>query len=179
MVEQKNGILLSLALIASIVSCGEREQVATSTPAPVPTPAQAPAPAPVARKPAEGVIAELYQQHASDAGPFFQTKSRELVDKYFEKSLADLIWSDAVASNGEVGALGFDPLYDAQDTDIKNFAVQPATVASDHARVIVTFDNFGEGQKIIWSLVPSGDAWKVADVTYGDGRTLRSAFATQ
>lgn len=170
--KQKKAILLSLAFIVSVVACSEREQVAA------PAPAAAPVPAPVARRPAEALVAELYQQHASDASPFFQTKSRELVDKYFEKSLADLIWSDAVASNGEVGALGFDPLYDAQDTDIKNFAVQPATVA-DQAQVIVTFDNFGERQQITWSLVPFGDAWKIADVTYGDGRTLRGTFSTQ
>ena len=155
-----------------IVGCGQPQEVATPT-----TTSAAPA-VPVTRKPAEALVGQLYQQHAKDASPFFQTTSRELVDTYFEKSLADLIWNDAVAAAGEVGALGFDPLYDAQDTEIKNFAVQPATLANDQAQVVVTFDNFGERQKIIWSLVPSGDAWKISDVTYGDGRTLRDTYTT-
>jgi hypothetical protein len=45
--------------------------------------------------------------------PFFPTKDHGLVNKYFSERLAQLIWKDAVSSRGEVGALDFDPLYDA------------------------------------------------------------------
>ena len=46
-----------------------------------------------------------------------------MVDKYFVKSLADLIWKDAHGPKGEVGAIDGDPLYDAQDMEIKKFAI--------------------------------------------------------
>lgn len=167
----------ALFAILLIVSCAEREAAAPTAapPAAARQPVEAPKPAET-RKPAETVVAALYAEHGRNASPFFQTDSRERVDTYFEKSLADLIWKDAVAAAGEVGALEFDPLYNAQDTDIKNFAVQPAQVAGDRATVIVTFDNYGEKQQLTWSLVPAGDTWKIADVDYGDGHTLRTVY---
>jgi len=55
--------------------------------------------------------------------PFFQTRSRALLTLYFTRELADLIWKDAVTSKGEVGALDGDPLYDAQDFEIKKFLI--------------------------------------------------------
>lgn len=63
-------------------------------------------------------VVDLYRQHNRKRSPFFQTRSRALINKYFAKALADLIWKDAMKAKGEVGALGADPLYDAQDTEI-------------------------------------------------------------
>src|SRR4026207_34185 len=63
------------------------------------------------------LVAELYRQSARKRSPFFQTRSRALVNKYFEKDLGDLIWKDAIRSKGEVGALDGDPLYNAQDME--------------------------------------------------------------
>ena len=70
----------------------------------------------------EAMVADLYKQHDAKKSPFFQTKNRALVDKYFTKTLADLIWKDATTAKGEVGAIDGDPLYNAQDIEIKNFA---------------------------------------------------------
>ncbi|HVQ39065.1 MAG TPA: hypothetical protein VMS31_16120, partial [Pyrinomonadaceae bacterium] len=52
-----------------------------------------------------GLVTDLYRQSARNRSPFFQTRSRTLVNKYFEKSLGDLIWQDAIRSKGEVGAI--------------------------------------------------------------------------
>jgi hypothetical protein len=57
------------------------------------------------------VVKNLYAAHNAKRGPFFQTKNRALVNQYFQKELADLIWKDAVGSKGEVGVLNFDPMY--------------------------------------------------------------------
>jgi hypothetical protein len=118
---------------------------------------------------AETVVADLYKAHAADQSPFFQTDHRDRVDRYFEPALADLIWKDAVASAGEVGAIDFDPLYDAQDVEIANLVVHPA----ENARVIVTFENHGTKEQITYAMTQSADAWKIADIIYRDGRTLR------
>jgi hypothetical protein len=41
-----------------------------------------------------GGLQNLYAARASGSSPYFQTKSRALVGKYFTKDLADLIWQD-------------------------------------------------------------------------------------
>src|SRR5947209_18796860 len=69
----------------------------------------------VAQSSPEGLVSELYKLHEKKQSPFFQTKDHGVMTQYFSERLAQLIWKDAVTSKGEVGALDFDPLYDAQD----------------------------------------------------------------
>jgi hypothetical protein len=121
---------------------------------------------------AEALVADLYKQHDAKKSPFFQTKSRALVDKYFTKPLADHIWKDATDSAGEVGALDADPLYDAQDTQIKNFAVGRADVKGETANVPVTFTNFGEKKSLNFALKRAGDAWKIDNIKYSANHDL-------
>src|SRR5688572_10338313 len=73
----------------------------------------------------DAVVKSLYAAHDANKSPFFQTKSRTLLDKFFVKDLADMIWKDAVDSEKEqgVGAIDFDPRYDAQDTQITNLVI--------------------------------------------------------
>ncbi|HEY9282932.1 MAG TPA: DUF3828 domain-containing protein, partial [Pyrinomonadaceae bacterium] len=135
----------------------------------------APQPPPAASRPAaspDALVSDLYKEHDAERGPFFQTDDRARVDKYFEKGLADLIWKDAVESKGEVGALGADPLYDAQDSEIKKFAVGKVSQSDDKAEVAATFENFGKKQRIVYRLVAAGTDWKIADIVYGNGTTL-------
>ncbi|HLM54484.1 MAG TPA: DUF3828 domain-containing protein [Pyrinomonadaceae bacterium] len=128
----------------------------------------------------EALVRELYRARAKNRGPFFQTKSRALVGKYFEKRLADLIWKDAVGSEGEVGALGADPLYDTQDdSDLKSVAVGKPVEKGRGAEVPVTFVNFGKKRKLVYVLVRVGEAWKISDIRYEDGRALSEAYKEQ
>ncbi len=116
---------------------------------------------------AETLVADLYKQHDAGKGPFFQTDNRARVDKYFTKTLADLIWKDAVDSNGEVGALDADPLYDAQDTGIKNFSIGDADVSDDTAKVAVNFLNFGKKININYSFKKENGKWRIDNILYG------------
>ena len=170
---QTHGFLLMPALLMTIIGCGVDEKPAAAGASQSGVRGATP---PAKRAPArpEALVKTLYEQHGLKQSPFFQTTNRELVDRYFEKTLADLIWNDAVASKGEVGALDSDPLYAAQDTDIKNLVVRSAVVDGGNARVAVTFDNFGAQEEIIYSLAAAGESWMITDITYGDGRTLRS-----
>jgi hypothetical protein len=119
------------------------------------------------------LVADLYRQHNRKRSPFFQTRSRALLDKYFDKSLADAIWKDAVKSKGEVGALDGDPLYDAQDMEIKKFAIGKASYESGKALVIVTFENFGQPKSFVFTLVNGRTGWRINNIDYGEGRSLR------
>jgi len=122
------------------------------------------------------LVADLYKQHNRKHGPFFQTRSRALLYKYFERSLADMIWKDAVSSKGEVGIIDGDPLYDAQDMEIKNFTIGKAVFEDGKARLTVSFDNFGEKKSIIFVLVNGRSGWRISDIDYGKGRTLVGEF---
>jgi hypothetical protein len=124
----------------------------------------------------DALVGDLYRAHKQKRGPFFQTRSRALVDKYFAKPLADLIWKDAVTSKGEVGAIDGDPLYDAQDFEIKNFAIGKPTIDGTNAKVNVTFVNIGEKKTIVFLLTKGAAGWRINDIDYGGGRTLVSEF---
>jgi Protein of unknown function (DUF3828) len=119
------------------------------------------------------LVADLYRVHNQKHSPFFQTRSRALLYKYFEKDLADLIWKDAVKSKGEVGAIDGDPLYDAQDMAIKKFAIAKAAYADNKATVNVTFENFNQPKSFVFVLVNGRTGWRIRDIEYGEGRSLR------
>src|SRR5688500_2814594 len=139
-----------------------------------PTPAEAIAP--------DKLVRDLYAAHRAGAGPFFQTASRALVDNFFSKELADLIWRDAVDSNGEVGAIDFDPLYGSQDPQISNFTVMETGWGGDRkfgpddeAVVQVTFKDSGKGRMVSFQFKQGRDKkWRIYDVHYrSDGGEVR------
>ena len=122
------------------------------------------------------LIFDLYEAHTQKRGPFFQTRSRARLYKYFEKDLADLIWKDATTSKDEVGVINGDPLYDAQDMEIKNFAIANARNEEGRTLVDVSFENFGQKKKITFVLVSGTQGWRIHDIVYGENGTLRSWF---
>ncbi len=126
----------------------------------------------------DALVTDLYRQHKLKHSPFFQTRSRALLYGYFEKSLADLIWKDAVHSKGEVGAIDGDPLYDAQDMEIKKFAIKKPRYEEGRALVDVTFENFGKPQTIMFIVVKGKAGWRIRDIVYSEGRTLGSELKT-
>src|SRR4051812_12745702 len=124
----------------------------------------------------DGLVKELYRVHNAKHSPFFQTRNRALLDKYFEKPLADLIWKDARTSKGEVGVIDGDPLYDAQDMEIKKFAIAKPRHETDRAMVDANFENLGQKKTITYIVVKGKTGWRIRDIVYGEGRTLKSEF---
>lgn len=121
---------------------------------------------------AERLVADLYKVHDAKKSPFFQTNDRGRVDRYFTKTTADLIWKDATTSAGEIGVLDFDPLYDAQDVQLKDFKVNVASVNGEVATVPVTFTNFGEKKRLNFVLKLSDGKWRIDDIAYQAGHSL-------
>ena len=117
------------------------------------------------------VVADLYRQH-KQRSPFFQRRSRALLDKYFARELANLLWQDAQSSGDEVGALDGDPLFNAQDMDIKNFSIQEGIGGPRMVVVPVSFENLGERHEIKFRLFSGGGTWRIANIEYDDGSTL-------
>jgi hypothetical protein len=128
---------------------------------------------PRARLTPDAVVRNLYAARKRPAtDPFFQTKSRARLDKYFTKELGDLIWKDAVAAakSKEVGALDGDPLYNAQDMRITAFRIRPPEYGEgnrDLADVPVTFKNFGKEETVLFRLERAKTGvWKISDIFY-------------
>jgi hypothetical protein len=122
------------------------------------------------------VVKNLYAARKSPkTDPFFQNKNRALLDKFFTRELADLIWKDAISVKpGESGNLDYDPLYYAQDTDIKNFVVGKA---DENNIVKVNFKNYDRDEQIIFTLVKENTAskiWKIESIMYSDADDLGS-----
>jgi len=124
------------------------------------------------------VVADLYKQHDAKQSPFWQKKSRARVDRYFTKQLADLIWKDAHGPDDEAPSLDGDPLYDAQDTQIKAFQIGTATIKADKAEVRVTFTNFKEKKGLRFALTRVGSSWKIENIFYDRGGSLMEWLAS-
>jgi hypothetical protein len=161
-------LLKSLILSLAVISLA----AAQAAPQAIKKPAEPPlvindAPAP------SDVVRELYKSHRGGLGHLFERQGRKLQLRFFDAKLAALIWKDLTETpEGEVGHLDFDPLYNAQDTQIKNFRVGAATVKGDAASVPVTFVNFDQKVKIDFRLVRAKGAWKISNIVYGGGSDL-------
>ena len=124
----------------------------------------------------DALVADLYKAHNAKRSPFFQTRSRARIYQYFEKDLADLIWKDAVTSKGEVGVIEGDPLYAAQDMEIKKFAIGKPAIDGNNAKVSVTFENFGQKTTIVFVMINGSSGWRIHDIDYGEQGTMRRWF---
>lgn len=120
----------------------------------------------------EQIVKNLYAAQKAATGVFFQHKSRAAVDRFFEKSFADLIWKDTEVAKGEVGAIDFDPLYNAQDTRVAAFKIGAPEYGegnADLADVPVTFVNMGKAETVLFRFeraAGGGKAWKISDIFY-------------
>ena len=126
------------------------------------------------------IVKKLYAAQKAGKGPFFQTKNRAVVDSYFTKEFANLIWNDAVKADGEVGTIDFDPLYGSQDPQITDFEIMDTGWGGDSkfgeddkAVVQVTFKNAGEDQMISFRFQQlKNKQWKIDDIRYPNSDDL-------
>jgi hypothetical protein len=141
----------------------------------------------------DAILRELYKAQDAGKGPFFDHKNHNLAEKYFTKELAALIVKDAAKSDDELGAIDFDPLYDSQDPQVKNFkigAVQWGDIrkGAEHpgddasALVFVTFKDNGEAHELRFTFKQQPDkTWRILDIHYPDKTSLlqilRTAYA--
>ena len=121
----------------------------------------------------EILVKDLYAQHDAYQSPFAQMINRPRVDKYFTKALADLIWKDETTAKGNVGAIEKDPIYDAEETEIKDLNVGKASIKGDTATVVAEFENFEQEHKVTFDLKKEDGLWKIDDIKYPKGDSLK------
>ena len=116
------------------------------------------------------LVAQLYQAHRSKHDPLDETA---LLDRYFDPALLKLYLKDKREAKGEVGRLDGDPLYNAQDMEIKDFSVSAPEMAGGEARVTVNFKNLGNPARVLYVLSRTANGWKISDIRYDDGSSLK------
>jgi hypothetical protein len=116
------------------------------------------------------LIAQLYQAHRSKHDPLDETA---LLDRYFDPALLQLYLKDKREAQGEVGRLDGDPLYNAQDMEIKDFSVSAPEMAGGEARVRVNFKNLDKPTRLVYMLSRTANGWKISDIRYDDGSSLK------
>jgi hypothetical protein len=122
------------------------------------------------------LVAQFYQAHRSKHDPLEET---QLLGHYFDGPLLKLYLKDKREAKGEVGRLDGDPLYNAQDVQIKDFSVSAPEMTGGpsrtgkEARVTVHFKNIGKPARIIYVLSQTADGWRISDIRYDDGSSLK------
>ena len=119
---------------------------------------------------AKDLVSQLYQAHRSKHDPLDET---QLLGRYFDSALLKLYLKDKREAKGEVGRLDGDPLYNAQDVQIKDFSVSAPESAGGETRVTVHFKNIGKPTRVLYLLSQTSDGWKISDIRYDDGSSLK------
>jgi hypothetical protein len=130
---------------------------------------------------ARAFVAAIYDAYVGKKGNGIALDSDQMVQHYFEPSLAALVLQDQkeAARRKEVGALDFDPFVDAQDWDIAAFSVVMNDKGSDKASATVQFNNFGKPQTVVLDLVKIRNEWKISDISWTpheNPNTLRALY---
>jgi ABC-type transporter MlaC component len=127
------------------------------------------------------VIKELYRVHDEQIKDFDAgknnvvqiVKSRVLLNKFFDKNLAGLIWKDTTTARDGYGVIDVDPFYDTTDPMIKNLSIGQAKIQGAKATVPVSFTNSTRKYRVTYLMVKQNGAWKIADIKYSGGTLLR------
>lgn len=124
------------------------------------------------RTAADRLVRALYFEHNKTENPFREKKDRTLIDQYFAKPTADLIWNDAQKSTGKVNRTKTNLLFNAPDAAIKKTWVLPASIGGSRAVVYVTFLNNNKPEEIRLELQQTGGRWRITEMIYPNGKRL-------
>ena len=96
-----------------------------------------------------------------------------MLGRYFDVPPLKFYLKDKREAKGKVGRLDGDPLYDAQDIQIKDFSVSASESTEGETRVAVYFKNIGKPARVVYVLSRTADGWKISDIRYDDGSSLK------
>src|SRR5690242_1813446 len=103
---------------------------------------------------AKNLVTQFYQAHRSKHDPLDQT---DLLGRYFDAELLKLYLKDKREAKGEVGRLDGDPLYNAQEIEIKDFSISAPKTAGAETQVTVRFKNIEKATRIVYVLSRTAD----------------------
>ncbi|GAB3980852.1 hypothetical protein GCM10028806_49320 [Spirosoma terrae] len=114
----------------------------------------------------------MYFEHNVKENPLREKKDRSLIDQFFAKPTADLIWNDAQRGTGKINRAKINLLFNASDEAVKKIWVEPAAVGDTRAIVYVTFQQNGNPVELKVDLLQVSGRWRITDIIYPDGKQL-------
>ena len=118
------------------------------------------------------LVRALYFEHNKTENPFREKENRALIDEFFTKSTADIIWNDAQKSSGKVNRKKTNLLYNAPDADIKKMWVEAGAIGGTRAIVFVTFLNKDKPEEVKIDMQQVAGRWGIAEINYPSGQQL-------
>ena len=116
------------------------------------------------------LVSQLYRAHRSKHDPLDETR---LLGSYFDSGLLNLYLKDKREAKREVGRLDGDPLYNAQEIEIKDFSVSRPETVNQETRVTVRFKNIDNRTSVVYVLAHIAAGWRISDIRYDDGSSLK------
>jgi len=116
------------------------------------------------------VVARLYKAYGTEQTLEGETR---LFSRYFDDEILKLYLKDKREAKGEVGRLDGDPLYNAQEIQITDFAISEPKTTGTEAIVTVHFKNIGKPTHVECVLRRTVHGWKISDIRYDDGYSLK------
>lgn len=122
-----------------------------------------------------GILTAVYTRVAKgkgDGGGTFVIENKAAKAKYLSKSLIAL-WAkaDARTKKGDGGPVGFDPVTNSQDPDVKSFKVAAEKQDGDKATIAVTIEAHHQDARanpadktIRYDFVREAGQWKIDDI---------------
>ena len=125
----------------------------------------------------QALLRALYQVHDEGDGPLLRSEGRAQRRVFFTESLALALEGEIDRPDPEeLGNLDFDPFYNAQETALGAMDIAVAKVSGKATVALVRFDNGGDPIEIAYRVILDGEAWRIDDIEYGEGRTLRKTL---
>lgn len=125
----------------------------------------------------QALLRALYQVHDEGDGPLLRSEGRSQRRVFFTESLALALEGEIDRPDPEeLGNLDFDPFYNAQETDLGAMDIAVAKVSGNATVALVRFANGGDPMEIGYRVILDGQAWRIDDIEYGEGRTLRKTL---
>ena len=135
----------------------------------------------------EDVVAWLYRDFAFDAIMRRYWNNASLIEQpkkvlrlYFTEEMASLITKDrkCVKETHEICRLDFDPIFASQDPEAVDLTISPADQPNT-VRVQFRYPGNGELISLAYQVQKTGGSWRIRDIVYADGGSLRKLLGGQ
>jgi hypothetical protein len=120
----------------------------------------------------------IYKHYLGKESKGLPLSNSAAIRRYFALPLADAMVKDFAAAHkaGEVPMLNGDPFIDAQDWEISNVRTAVKSTGANAAVAAVTFIQFMEPRTVTLELVNTPAGWRIADIRWARGGSLRTLY---
>jgi hypothetical protein len=123
-------------------------------------------------------VENIYRIYLDKNGKGISLANDATIRGYFAPPLAQAMIADfaEAGKRGEVPMLNGDPFIDAQDWEISNVRTAVKSTGASTAVATVTFIQFKEPRTVTLDLVNTPAGWRVADIKWARGGSLRTLY---